>query len=292
MSGFNEKTTSLNPQNIQWTPVASATPVAPKPFAPLQKAFTPPPSPSTVLTNLRNKIPQFAKYAMIFDTETTDKHVTSHIVQLSYIVYDLQNQVITKTYDNYVKLPDDVQIAPGAQQVHGISREMCMSQGRSIVSVLKEFYTDFNNMDVVIAHNIDFDSQIMNNEMARNFKEMKNDCPFCLNLFNWSYMKDLEITRICTMRDTTNLCCLPKNYKYKKPAYPNPYDYKWPTLKELHGHLFDYEVDSDTLHNALIDCFICLQCYAKVYHNIVIDRHELQFLLDTANGFTEINLDD
>ena len=52
----------------------------------------------------------------------------------------------------------------------------------------------------------------------------------------------------CTMKTTTKICALPRC--------------KWPTLKELHFHLFQ-ETPSN-LHNSMIDVWACLRCYLKI----------------------------
>ena len=85
---------------------------------------------------------------LVFDTETTglpekgasiyDKDKWPHIIQISYILYDLStNLVLVK--DNYIKIDDSTIIDPESFNIHHISREMLNEKGINIVVALKEF---------------------------------------------------------------------------------------------------------------------------------------------------------
>jgi hypothetical protein len=68
----------------------------------------------------------------------------------------------------------------------------------------------------------------------------------------------------CTMRNSTEICKIEK-INPKGEIY-----FKFPTLSELHFHLFK-KIPKNT-HNALIDILICLRCYCKIELNKDITR--------------------
>lgn len=216
-----------------------------------------------------------SKIALIFDVETTGLLNTKppyprldacpYVLQFSYIMYDVANGVIVKMMDSYVKIPDSITIPKQASDVNGITREHCEG-GRDMIDILKEFYKDYHKCNILVAHNYNFDSNMLTLEMQRYWAKLKPDCPFALNLFQVTYMNDLSINFHCTMNTTADLCKIPMPNKYNKPIDPSkPIRYKWPTLLELYKHLFHEEPKN--LHNSLMDCMVCLRCFLKIYNN-------------------------
>ena len=67
---------------------------------------------------------------IVFDTETTGfSPVKNEIVQLSYILYDIQNQTViyaTSQGDDIVNIKG--KIPPATTAVHGISKEMTLDK--------------------------------------------------------------------------------------------------------------------------------------------------------------------
>ena len=46
--------------------------------------------------------------------------------------------------------------------------------------------------------------------------------------------------------------------------------YAMPKLKDLFVHLFNCEIDESILHDAIIDCIVCLCCFYKLRYNKII----------------------
>ena len=205
--------------------------------------------------------------AMIFDVETTGLlqkmrngiipklDMCPHVLQCSYIVYDMENRKILKKMNSYVKISKDVVIPPESTAIHGITRDMCDVSGRYMHDILTEFYEDYHRLaNVLVAHNFKFDSALMNIEIQRNWPIMRDYCPYALNLFQPVYMADVGMRHICTMESTTDLCKLP---------FPSGkgQGFKFPTLLELYRHLF--QKTPEHLHDSLMDCLVCLRCFLK-----------------------------
>ena len=68
---------------------------------------------------------------------------------------------------NYIVKPDNYVIPYNASKIHGISTEIAIQKGISIVDILDDFITDINKSKYIIGHNISFDNNILGCEMLR-----------------------------------------------------------------------------------------------------------------------------
>tara|TARA_X000000950_G_C13582389_1_gene523952 strand:- start:42 stop:680 length:639 start_codon:yes stop_codon:yes gene_type:complete len=194
----------------------------------------------------------------VFDTETTGvipKDFNSldecpYMLQLGSITYDTCTNMITTTINEIIKIPDHVKIPENVSEINSITHERVNNEGVNVVDLLKSFNEQIQNSNMVVAHNIDFDINIVNYECMRNNVEFEG---LKLNKEN-SY---------CTMSKGTALC------KIQKENTKGKY-YKWPTLEELHYYLFGKKLKD--LHDAYNDLIICLRCY--MYMNYMIDITE------------------
>jgi DNA polymerase-3 subunit epsilon len=186
---------------------------------------------------------------LIYDTETTGlpidykAHVHEvdnwpRLVQLAFLV--VNDEWETLTMRNYIIKPDGFNIPEEAADIHGITTAIAESTGVEIWIPLRELALAQELCGVQVGHNINFDRKVLGAEFIRNDMEGAYD-----------YAKDL-LPRICTMFKTTKLCGL-KNSRGGA---------KWPTLQELHVHLFDYEFSGT--HDAMVDVHATLACYKKL----------------------------
>lgn len=218
---------------------------------------------------------------LVFDTETNglwSKDANKpfpFIVQLSYIVFDINTKTVVKTYNKYIKQKQEMDYTSEAFQITGITREMC-DNGISIVDALIEFYMDYMSVGKVVAHNIEFDRRMLEIEMLRNHTEIEDamsespHIPPTATLFREVYNQISNIVLCCTMNLGKHVCNIMKesNFggKYKKP----------PKLIELYEKLF--EETPKNLHNSLIDCALCLRSYVKMTFKYTIPKSQLPCL--------------
>lgn len=178
---------------------------------------------------------------LFFDTETTGLPAYSEIiladldnwprlVQLAYLLYD-ENKCLISGRDFIIK-PCGFVIPADASRIHGITTEKAIRDGHDLRTVLKEFQSVINQADYLIAHNMNFDENIIRAEYLRN--KMRDSI--------------LRKKRICTMESTTNFC-----------AIDGYYGYKWPKLSELYFTLFK-TVYKET-HNAADDVAATAKCF-------------------------------
>ena len=192
---------------------------------------------------------------LVFDTETTGlpternpaiiaTHKWPYIVQLSYIIYDTENNIVLDYVDRIIKLPKGVLISKESEAIHKISNDRCKIVGVDITEELIEFNKHLLTVDVIVGHNIPFDKSMVMVECIRNK---------VLNNFTKNGHKKTEY---CTMKNSINLCKIEREYKNGDKYF------KWPKLMELHEHLF--HIIPEGLHNSMVDVLACLRCYIKM----------------------------
>ena len=81
---------------------------------------------------------------------------------------DFHIQEIESINDYIVKLPEDVSIPEESTKIHGITNKKMREHGENILDVLMEFKRDISNSEVLVAHNLDFDTSIVSVELLRN----------------------------------------------------------------------------------------------------------------------------
>lgn len=202
---------------------------------------------------------------LAFDTETTgmvNKRASldenPYILQFSYLIYNLLTREIEKVFNSYIRVDSTVVISEEITKINGCTRELC-DAGIPIQDALVSFYKDLEACDILVAHNITFDVDMITLEFQRH-SELVTICP---NFANY-----LTKTNVCTMRASTNICRLPS--KTGK-------SYKWPTLLELHVHLF--QRTPENLHNSMVDILVCLRCYLKIKHKYHLEDDVFEEML-------------
>jgi len=180
---------------------------------------------------------------LIFDTETSGfpkkdcalNHPDQpHLVQLGMRLAgddgksSLEMKTLIQPEPGFDKMPES------AKEAHGISIEDCREGGIPLVNVMKIFFNAVVLADKLVAHNIEFDTKIM--EIARQRMEMP------------SFPDRIQI---CTMKASTPLCKLPNKFRRNS--------YKWPKLQEAHKHFFGEEFAS--AHDAMADVKACERVY-------------------------------
>lgn len=198
----------------------------------------------------------------VFDTETNgiipknynDISECPYMLQLASITYDTETNTIINTINEIIKISESVTIPEEITKINSIDHTVCQNRGVDISEVLNSFNKQIENSDLLVAHNTEFDINIINHECIRN------NIPF--SYFN--LIKDNKIKIYCTMSHGTQLCKIIK--QNTKGNY-----YKWPKLEELHMHLFGKNLKN--LHDAYNDLIICLRCYMFMNYKIDVCLH-------------------
>ena len=200
------------------------------------------------------------------------------ILQLAYIVYNPNTNTVEKTVNRIIKVVPEVIIPEESISVHGITQEKCQKEGLPIQEVLYEFFEDVKLSRQIVAHNIEFDLNMIKTENYRLVNSITNDKSF-LEPYSKYTKKINSMKKTCTMKTTKDLCKIERYWedgtKYNK----------YPTLLELHQHIFNK--DMSHLHDAIIDVITCFKCYCKLNYNNEINTK----LFDIINKLIETNKD-
>lgn len=210
---------------------------------------------------------------LVFDTETSglplEKNASilevdkwPHILQLSFIVYDDERKQITQLKDNYIK--QNINISKESTKIHGITQEIMNNKGVNLEDEMNIFDIALKTSDIVVGHNISFDKRVYMVEALRRYRRQ---------YFTINGKKKPEY---CTMKNSVNLCKIEKINNKTKSTF-----YKYPTLKELHTHLFNEFPEN--LHNSLIDIFATLRCYIMMTKNY--DIFEIKDIKDVYDVY-------
>lgn len=186
---------------------------------------------------------------LFFDTETTGlpprglehcsyerTNVWPRLVQIGWIVADENGNTIKRRSE--IIRPEGFIIPKGASDVHGITTEKAQQKGVSLSNVLHEIYNDMQNVNLLVAHNYNFDHKILGAE-------------FCRKNIDTNVIDTKK--HVCTMLSTTNFCKL-------LPIVHG--EYKWPKLEELHSKLFGYSFSG--AHDALADVEATKKCFFEL----------------------------
>lgn len=185
---------------------------------------------------------------LVFDTETTGLpvdykapltaiHNWPRVVSLGMALQIEGSEL--QTYRCIVK-PDGFTVPKAASDIHGITHEQAMDEGISIERALQAFEFWLNGCDVLVAHNMSYDRSVLGCEFYRMGR---------------TPIFSPTMERICTKASTTDYCAIPNKYPWGDP-------YKWPSLSELHIHLFGE--DFEGAHDALDDVMATLRCFNEL----------------------------
>ena len=186
-------------------------------------------------------IPKYHRRVMVFDTETSGlmpRHKAGtpfppmeaypYIMQISWIVYNVSSNQIEEVVNEYVQIPDEAPISPESIQVHGITREVTKEKGKPITQLLAKFFVAYMKCDCIIAHNLQFDSELVRKEMWRNQKDLekvissKERINMMCGVFTKKFNAAYHIDTFCTMMNTIQFCNI--DFVAKPAPTPAPVD--------------------------------------------------------------------
>jgi len=191
------------------------------------------------------------RYYLFIDTETTglprnryasytDTTNWPRLVQIAWLYCDQDGKTLSS--EEHIIKPEGFVIPFDAQNLHGISNERAYSEGKDLGLVLKRFSEAINVSTHLVAHNLDFDFNVIGAEFVR--KGINN--------------RLTHLNRFCTMQGATEYCHIPGG----------AYEFKWPSLFELYYTLFNTTFQEK--HNALYDVKICAECFFELKRRGVI----------------------
>jgi DNA polymerase III epsilon subunit-like protein len=179
---------------------------------------------------------------LIFDTETnglpvckafgffplytnTAKYNNARIVQVSYIITD----------DNYNKLEESDTIIRfdgfkiENHQFHGITELISQTDGIGFMEFAEKFNNSLNMVDTLIAHNIDFDFNVL-----------------CAEFYRYG-----RLDIVAKMESKQQICTMKRYKNLVGATFKNSTDIKYPNLKELYTFATGRVMENH--HNSMYD---------------------------------------
>jgi len=126
-----------------------------------------------------------------------------------------------------------------AYDVHKITTGMCDKSGIMESTACYMFLEALHCCDVIVAHNVNFDRNMVCNLLYRN--DFESEAEYLLSFDSY-----------CTMEESTDMLKLPGKFGR----------YKWPKLDELYHHLFKEHIEG--AHDALVDTKAMRRCYYEI----------------------------
>jgi len=161
------------------------------------------------------------------------------VIQLAWSLYD-ETRIAVETAACLIR-PEGFVVPDDVQRIHGISTERALSEGRNIGEVLRALALASDKAKVLVAHNLDFDVNVISSEYLRSGLNP----PFGGK------------KRICIMRQSAEFY-----------GVPGKYGFKWPKLSQLHMKLFGS--DFEEAHDAGADVAACARCFFALKDRSVI----------------------
>lgn len=187
---------------------------------------------------------------LFFDTETTgvpknyrapmtDLENWPRLVQLGYVIYDLQDGGEWMEYAAFedVVIPEGFVISEEVSKIHGITQALAVEHGVPLFHALSKFMNWASICDTIVGHNLSYDFNVLGAEFIR------------CSLNNPLVGK----AQYDTMLKSVNFCKLPGSRLGQ---------YKWPKLQELHLKLFNEPLAQT--HTALDDIRQTAKCYFEL----------------------------
>ena len=182
---------------------------------------------------------------LIFDTETTglpldwkapltDLNNWPRLVQLAWETHDDSGRQLSA--GNLVVKPEGFEIPAEAVKVHRITQERAQAEGHPLNDVLAQFQQAVAEADALVAHNIEFDRNILGAEYLRA---------------GWPDPFE-QVAQLDTMSRAIHLCKLPSTSGGLKP----------PSLAELYHVLFSEHFEE--AHDAAVDVRATVRCFFEM----------------------------
>lgn len=159
-----------------------------------------------------------------------------HIVEIAYIITDYEGKEI----ENFRQIakPEGWTIPAAAVRIHKITNKIAEQDGLNIMFILEALESKISNVDFIIAHNTEFDLQVLEAEFYR---------------YDMNPEIILKTPAFCTMKNFTDYCAIPNR---------KGYGYKFPKLEELNEIIFGQSIPN--AHSALSDAYATMFCFFEL----------------------------
>ena len=195
---------------------------------------------------------------IVLDFETTgifDGGNPQRAIQLAWLCMTNEYKIIT-TKSMYISGHNEINV-----DFHkNLTCDFINTYGNDLSFVISSLLDDLQRVmhhdGVIVAHNIEFDFKVLVNEIqkANLTNQLTEDI---INYFG------NPVHQYCTMKNSTELCRLPRNMVNSTSTKKQVMGYKYPKLIELFQFLFNKD-PKIPLHDAWNDVHVTTECLIKL----------------------------
>src|SRR6185369_3282813 len=178
------------------------------------------------------------KYNIYPNFRNNHEYDNARIVQIAWILLDKKYNTLDKK--NYIVRRDGFNIPNPS--FHGINNTISDIKGTRFEIIMMDFAEALNRADMIIAHNILFDYNVLINHMYR---------------YDLQYIHSIFVNKekFCTSQKSASLL------KLSMPYYSRYF--KYPSLQELYSFYFKKKITG--AHNAEVDVDATTRCFVLLY---------------------------
>lgn len=202
---------------------------------------------------------------LFFDTETTGIRkggFIPRVVQIGALLTDNNGKTLSEL--NVLLYPEGFENVPvEASNVHGFTTDTLKQRGVDGFSALNVFFELFKHADVVVAHNAEFDMDLIQIEADRVVAQSPYDHE---KEIARGWQEEIQkATVFCTMLNSRDIMKLPLSEAQARffKDTGNTQQYKNPRLQEAYIHFMGH--DFDGAHDAMADVRACADVYFKLH---------------------------
>lgn len=154
-------------------------------------------------------LPHTPKFNEYYNYIENDKYDSSRIVSIAWcILKDFPNNEDI-TCKHYIRKIDS-NIIISNSHIHGITNDIATKNGIELSTIFDEFIKDLNDVDILVAHNIKFDYNILLNELYRLKPSTNTYLEIVLNYKNKLLCTCELFKKICNKRMYNGMLKFPK----------------------------------------------------------------------------------
>ncbi len=209
---------------------------------------------------------------LIFDTETTglpknfkapitDTDNWPRVIQIAWQLHDDMGNLVEQK--DFLIKPEGFNIPFEAAQIHGISTELALAEGKDLTEVLQIFNESLQKADFIVGHNIEFDRNVTGSEFYR--KGIETDL--------------MSKPALDTNTEKTAELCQLSGGRGGR--------YKLPKLGELYQFLFNESFVE--AHNATADVEATTRAFLELIRRGIFSETELKKQAGYIKAFREKN---
>jgi DNA polymerase-3 subunit epsilon len=181
-----------------------------------------------------------------FDTETTGLYDPIRLVELGVVLFELRSDwsFFERASVSLIIRPEGFTIPEKAASIHGITTEIALHFGISVISAISVLTNLWSKADILIAHNFEYDDKVINGEIIRLGRNSNLRRP----------------PTICTKDLSAPILNIPPTPRMISSGYGGMP--KAPKLEECYRFFFNEEIIG--AHSALVDARACARVFAEI----------------------------